>query len=701
MVPYTYTPLETEKAEIRMIQLAPGKAEDDIVLSLIHAPLVKPQEPPEDPRLSIKELQKTLPDDWLVKKTLNGRYLFMKIGTGMPNSWIHPDPSFDPAYKPEYEALSYTWGSSENPVLAIVESSNDTRVSTDQKTLYIGQNLAGALRFLRSPENTRTLWVDAVCINQQDINERNAQVRRMGDIYSLAKKVIIWLGPEGDNSAHALSTLSYFAQQVECTIDEWVCDAPGAVEPQWMKPGYALPYDDLTWTAVSSLFYRPWFTRVWVLQEALLARDAVVQCGKQSIDWLSLRKAMLVLEDKLTLSSQLSAFLTSYGLALRGKSRWNLPRLLEWGGPRQCTDPRDKIYGILNMLSPELSRAITVDYNLETGELFKEAILAHMHLTKRVNLLRHCQLKNRMRNCPSWVPGWKSTDNFYRVSVSNARQVSGYSASQLEYCAPDILRVVGLHGGVVATTTRLQGTMGDICRTIRQCEPDGLFRDDYVDGEPLLGAFLEVVTGGQLRERFPQSLVPTLSALRNGYKDVESGNASLDTILGHYKRNLELQGLWMFTTQDGRLGAARCEVKPGDIIGVMLGCDEPLLLRSFSPVTQYYLVGPCFVQGFMDGERFLGALQKPWRLQIFGDDAVIFVPWYYNDETKASTREDPRLPPLSPEWTSMQRKRAQEDSYSLCEFQNVETGETINYDPRMTPEALRERGVQLQTFDLV
>lgn len=207
MVPYAYTPLNTKKAEIRLIQLVRGKAGDVIVFCLIHAPLIKPQESHEDHRLSIKKLHKTLPDDWLVRETLDGRYLFMVLGTsGRPNTWTHPDPSFNralykiskptsiAAYKPEYEALSYSWG------------------PTGTQTLFIDQNLAYALRFLHSPEKTRTWCVDAVCINQQDIDKRNAQIRRIGDIYSLAQKVIIWLGPESDNSTYALSTLIHFAQ---------------------------------------------------------------------------------------------------------------------------------------------------------------------------------------------------------------------------------------------------------------------------------------------------------------------------------------------------------------------------------------------------------------------------------------------------------------------------------------------------------
>lgn len=132
-----------------------------------------------------------------------------------------------------------------------------------------------------------------------------------------------------------------------------------------------------------------------------------------------------------------------------------------------------------------------------------------------------------------------------------------------------------------------------------------------------------------------------------------------------------------------------------------LGCEHPLLLRPLSPAAKYNVVGPSFIPGMMDGEKFLGRLVKPWRLQLNFGSTGLALPCFYNDDTKTITGDDPRLPPLPRSWELTGRTHGQGDTESFREFRNTETGEVINYDPRMSPEALRERGVKLQTFVLV
>ena len=108
--------------------------------------------------------------------------------------------------------------------------------------------------------------------------------------------------------------------------------------------------------------------------------------------------------------------------------------------------------------------------------------------------------------------------------------------------------------------------MENICKAIRQCEPDGLFLKRYVGGGTMLDAFLEAIARGQLRDVFPHFLdFPTLSDLSCGYGAVEFGDASLATVLDFHKRELEAEETWMFTTREGYLGATSSEVKAGNL----------------------------------------------------------------------------------------------------------------------------------------
>ena len=102
---------------------------------------------------------------------------------------------------PTYEALSFTWGFAEHKQPIILDGANTE----------ISQNLSVALQYLRNPREARTLWVDAICIDQDDPYQKSYQVRLMGEIYRRASRVLIWLGPEvhgGEYSVEILSSLS-------------------------------------------------------------------------------------------------------------------------------------------------------------------------------------------------------------------------------------------------------------------------------------------------------------------------------------------------------------------------------------------------------------------------------------------------------------------------------------------------------------
>jgi hypothetical protein len=168
MATYKYIKLNQKNDDIRHIRLLPGHWEDEILFDIFHTPLLPPKYEVRPKRLSLEELQEGLPDGVSVKETLDGRYLF--IHNGPYNSWDHPNPGFDRTlyelkpqktlseYKPIYEALSYTWGPMTKPVVLHVLGQVPTR-------LGIGINLATALKHLRHPDQPRTIWVDAICIN--------------------------------------------------------------------------------------------------------------------------------------------------------------------------------------------------------------------------------------------------------------------------------------------------------------------------------------------------------------------------------------------------------------------------------------------------------------------------------------------------------------------------------------------------------
>lgn len=163
---------------------------------------------------------------------------------------------------PEYEALSYVWGD-ENNVLP---------VQVNGATIQVTVNLEAALRQLRSADTPRVLWVDALCINQDDNVEKSRQVLRMTDIYRKARKVLVWLGKDDDDaqegdldeenknrraSARAAFTFVAWAamfaaghRNISYKIDELFMNEE----------------DRSAYIRLAQLAQRRWFERMWVLQ---------------------------------------------------------------------------------------------------------------------------------------------------------------------------------------------------------------------------------------------------------------------------------------------------------------------------------------------------------------------------------------------------------------------------------------------------
>jgi hypothetical protein len=140
---------------------------------------------------------------------------------------------------PDYEALSYVWGSTEERVEVWIESESAPQV------LAVTQNLAEALYHLRYETQPRVLWIDAICINQRDIPERNAQIKRMADLYRLSRRVVAWLGPESGDSSLGLDLLRSLGAKIEVN---WVFATMKAIpedisEQHWADINEVLPYN--------------------------------------------------------------------------------------------------------------------------------------------------------------------------------------------------------------------------------------------------------------------------------------------------------------------------------------------------------------------------------------------------------------------------------------------------------------------------
>ncbi|KAM0264110.1 hypothetical protein ACHAQJ_000855 [Trichoderma viride] len=747
----TYHYRALQDSEIRLIQLYPAKHYDDgISLTIIHKPLNPRKDKSNNTRLSRKQLQNTLPEGWEVFETPEGRYLFCNDATDEDDSdddetedgyeaqrdnnsndgdfvttWEHPDTGVDRALyelPPDsifwnqdtvFEALSYQWGAQDNPETVFIKPSSMSDASI--ATFAIGKNLESALRHLRYTSKPRTLWIDAICINQNDNAEKATQVVRMSDIYSLAARVVVWLGPAEDDSDLAISTLAYLGGQVETTLDAYRLTSPGAEEPTWYDIDLKLPYSEAQWKAIDCLILREWFIRVWTAQEIQLAnRLAVIQVGSATLLWSLFRRATECLKDKPTHGEERLSLSNVASSTMNGKDR-PLSDLFRRHAHRQCSNAHDKVYGLLAMVPPAFVAATRPDYMQPVTKTYADAFMANTASLARWEIFG-CDVVDRMTDfsdAPSWVPDLTSSKR--HVYYSGLLQfASGNSRLDCQFLDSGKFRVRGLRSATIKS-------VGIYCffhpqavlRSIRLWEPENLDTGTYVTGESLLDAFAKTLLQNDLRERNPTDKGwPSLAEWKSYCeKHIFADSAEpLEALnFSHYLDNMvsgRCARRMFIETEEGYIGLGPRGCKPGDIICVIPGCNSPVVLRPTID-GNFQLVGESFVYGLNDGQALLGDLQYPWRVQIFDhpDQDFRIEHRYYNADTGKTTVSDPRLED-HPEWERVSledlgRTLTGDDPIILEFFKNKITGEIMDSDPRLLPEALQGREIELQWFTIV
>ncbi|KAK1831507.1 heterokaryon incompatibility protein-domain-containing protein, partial [Podospora conica] len=269
-----------------------------------------------------------------------------------------------------YEALSYVWGSTDNPQSA--------------GSLSVTRNLHEALVQLRDRFIDRVLWVDAICINQDDLDERSCQVASMARIYAMASRVLVWLGPAGDDgAAEALRKCLDYIRHRRHSDEE---DTPWHQHRRGSS--YPIVPEEEGYSWIFPIFQRPWFQRIWVLQEVAAARHILILCGSIVVDGLALCACVDALGAKGGIQDLEMWIKVKSGLELMKdtfQSNWYagesqqfnlaiapLADLLDVYLPRQASDVRDKVYALLGMCSDDFCNTglVIPDYSRTLVDFF-------------------------------------------------------------------------------------------------------------------------------------------------------------------------------------------------------------------------------------------------------------------------------------------------------------------------------------------
>lgn len=494
---------------------------------------------------------------------------------------------------PVYEALSYTWG----------DSKKECRISCGSESIAITANLAAALVQIRSPDKPRTLWIDQICINQDDVEERNKQVALMRRIYSKAENVVVWLGEEGPDDEMAFGFVPILLSHLP------PLSAGHEVTRQGLVARQAIPLvGSPAWIALSRIFNRRYFRRSWIIQEVALARHAMVHCGPYVIEWDLLAAASSYQMGQLASDAENAhdAVAAIMGFHRNDHGRGNnLVDALFMSYRFNCTDPRDKVFAMLGLIQ---ALVLQPDYSSSVEDVYLQTTRILILALGNLDIL--CCVshpKTRIATLPSWVPDWQAQVAVKRkLGKSRAREPDAPSHQVRFSDNHRTLTVDGWCVGSIATVaavfTRNEsgldiGWNGFVEGAVH---PDGRpYTESYwrtlLAGESLPGT----TSDGELQSAYEawQNLLnrglggeykPLTELPDENEKGSEFDRAMTETCVGRR----------LFTTAQHNLGLGPGEARVGDAVCFLGNTSTPFVLR---PKGNYFeLVGESYVHEFVE-----------------------------------------------------------------------------------------------------
>ncbi|KAG4259320.1 hypothetical protein FPRO03_12996 [Fusarium proliferatum] len=418
LVPYVYEPLRDQGIIADIV--------DSTIFRIIPPKLVKPPDDANDtiykPMTREKEIRLLILEPGAPGEELKCRLIHAEL------SW-----------NTRYEALSYHWG--DGTVTCPINCSGHTEV------IYI--NLHDALSDLRLPDRERVLWTDRLCINQSDDKEKTSQMKLMGEIYSQASQVLIYLGKMDPSVEGAVEAI----RRADLERRSLASKNP-------LRHFYFLccmfTKDEINWTPIINLLRRPWFQRTWVFQEAVLAKRGRVIIEKQSIPWpvfersveymAGLKKVFKDIPAYQSLDTTISgiSLISSARSALHHKWKVFSPRSWFYHEPQDSlklldlildsrsflvTRSEDKIFGMLGVTTQDIrSNYLRKDSTLSPGDVFRNFVLWEVFDNNSLRALGISSDKaGSQYSSPSWVPEFERLDP--QSSLTGAKNQAKFNAS--------------------------------------------------------------------------------------------------------------------------------------------------------------------------------------------------------------------------------------------------------------------------------
>lgn len=561
-----------------------------------------------------------------------------------------------------WAALSYTWGSTHDYMHLIC----------DGLQLPITKNLHSALQRLRLLNEPLLLWADAICINQADNEEKEAQVQLMRRIYARANLVVADLGEAGNDYEDVNTIFDALLRITRTTA------AHEQIESERYEI-FGLPVDtDRKWESWRRFLARPWFRRLWVMQEYALASKVDMMYGTSYVHGEVLPGLLPQIFDRgLTPRiipgaesykqqhnanlncAAMSAMLSARQDIQADRSRGLLHHLRYLASFCEVTDERDKVYALLGLATDAERSALYISYSESTAQVYHRTAKVLVEQGSGIEVLYEAACYAHLTGLPSWAPNWAGE----RVSESLGWTTGAEGVKTFRATGPTrrtinisadgrLLHVRGIYlDSIEAITepfvgepTSFDSVLGrfnslnrlwDFQHASRALVQEYSNTVRYPPGEGVANAFWRTLicdmtkdVAGNLTRPAPSNVASSFLACG----DLEKFMASTHfTELGAARRdNPETLAKLFADTQpffsafepmaqdrrfcvtvDGYMGLVPKTAAKGDGICVFLGGAVPFVIRK-ADSGHYCLVGECYVHGLMDGKALDVVLDVDW-----------------------------------------------------------------------------------------
>lgn len=321
---------------------------------------------------------------------------------------------------PSFDALSYAWG---------VDVVADP-IIVNGEAVFVTRNLYEGLQNFRHGDHAEYIWIDAICINQRDFAERSHQVTLMRDLFSMARVVHVWLGPSTPSMERTL----------------YVLDRAGRrLSPDFENAGL-LPaeIDSVSTEAFESIFANPWWNRLWVVQEVVLAKEPIAHFGADlSIHFSRLLMGIMAcfrLRDQSSAEATLPWYMMQLALKFSAPMTAKtserphmqlIPDILAAVRDSKVSVRHDRIYGLLGLIPVRL--AIEPDYGRRLEHVFTEFTLRVIWHERSLDVLALGGLHGASDlMLPTWVPSYGNPAPYL------FRGTSGFDASKALASRPQL-----------------------------------------------------------------------------------------------------------------------------------------------------------------------------------------------------------------------------------------------------------------------